>query len=478
MKYHSHKNKQGGFTLFFAVMAVSIVISIGITLSIIALKETSLAGIRRESQLAYYAAEAGTACAMYHILENLKTNPAPAEIIMNCNNTSATYSAAAGYSHYFDFESPYQYRASTTLTSYNGGTTWDISSEGLNRRGLATIKLLRSQKVRIGKGAIGSANDVMILVDHSGSICPTASPTWNNGVYYPANEQQNCSYHQAMRNSVLSLIDKINPDPASASANRLGLLTFAGVGQQVNNNSSMGYDPSFGKPRLQTHLNATKLASKDYIASSSGYLKISYNDGTNITDSLRIAGCELNGKALDAAAYESNCTTSDPNPPTDPISGTGTHDRPDNNYPDTIILFTDGANNVYNNAGNRIELQWTNTPNACGLAWEQVIAQAKQLKDPDNDGIDNNTANSVKIYVVGVGTEMKNKACGGPFTGTGPSYSDYTKVRVETILRDKVASKVNGVGQFYYVNTYDESTLVDTFNTIVQAAGLSVTVIE
>jgi Tfp pilus assembly protein PilX len=484
MQYQpKYKNKQGGFTLFFAVMAVSIVISIGITLSIIALKETSLAGIRRESQLAYYAAESGTSCATYYLLEALKTNSAPTSITMECNyipgvlNSQMVYNfgsqTGVSITKTFDFEAPYLYTASTTLTRLNNGVSWDIASEGFNRRGLATVKLLRSQKINITGSSTGSANDVMILVDHSGSICMDNPKAWENGVYYPSRERQNCEYHVAMRNSVLKLIDLINPDPTSISANRLGMITFAGVGQQVNGNSNQcmppytspctadqKYNPDFGKPKLQAHLNATTTTLKNIIQrDASNYLRISYNDGTNLADPLRIAACELTGKALNAANYESDCTTSDPNPANDPVSTNGTHDRPDNNYPDTVILFTDGANNVYNNNGTRVELEWTNVTNACSLAWEQVIAQAQALK-----------AAGIKIIVVGVGDQMNTKACGGTLSAT----QYYKEVRVSVLLQEKIASNK----QYYYVDTYNEGKLIDTFNKIVRSTGLSIKVIE
>jgi hypothetical protein len=49
---------------------------------------------------------------------------------------------------------------------------WDIISDGINRSGNVAVKTLRSQK--IGNHSLLlhiPANDVMILIDHSGSIC-------------------------------------------------------------------------------------------------------------------------------------------------------------------------------------------------------------------------------------------------------------------------------------------------------------------
>src|SRR4051812_11007346 len=111
-----HKTKQKGFALFYAIVVISIVVSIGISLSLIAVKETSLSRVRRESQFAYYASESGTSCLMYYLMIRLNAVPNAPDVTTHCNGDIAgkTYSAGTP-SNYFDYEDPYLYRASTTV---------------------------------------------------------------------------------------------------------------------------------------------------------------------------------------------------------------------------------------------------------------------------------------------------------------------------------------------------------------------------
>ncbi len=64
MKNLSYK-KQKGFTLLFAVLLSTLIISIGATIMSIALRQTLLSGTSRESQYAFYAANTVLECAFY-----------------------------------------------------------------------------------------------------------------------------------------------------------------------------------------------------------------------------------------------------------------------------------------------------------------------------------------------------------------------------------------------------------------------------
>jgi hypothetical protein len=58
-------NKQRGFTLLLASLIASILLAVGLSMFTIAQKEIILSGLGRESQYAFYAADAGTECALY-----------------------------------------------------------------------------------------------------------------------------------------------------------------------------------------------------------------------------------------------------------------------------------------------------------------------------------------------------------------------------------------------------------------------------
>lgn len=65
MNKHTHISKKKGFAMLFAVLVSSVLISIGISIFNITIKELSLSSSGRESQFAFYAADTGMECALY-----------------------------------------------------------------------------------------------------------------------------------------------------------------------------------------------------------------------------------------------------------------------------------------------------------------------------------------------------------------------------------------------------------------------------
>lgn len=59
------RNSQSGFALLLAVLISTIVLAIGISILNLSLKEYVFSGIGRESEIAFYAADAGMECALY-----------------------------------------------------------------------------------------------------------------------------------------------------------------------------------------------------------------------------------------------------------------------------------------------------------------------------------------------------------------------------------------------------------------------------
>jgi hypothetical protein len=60
------KNNKAGYTLLFAVLVSSLVLAIGISILTISKKEFLLATSARESTSAFYSADSGLECAIYH----------------------------------------------------------------------------------------------------------------------------------------------------------------------------------------------------------------------------------------------------------------------------------------------------------------------------------------------------------------------------------------------------------------------------
>lgn len=59
------KNKRNGFTLLLSLLVISIILSVSFGVFDVMTKELKLSGIGRESQISFYAADAGIECAYF-----------------------------------------------------------------------------------------------------------------------------------------------------------------------------------------------------------------------------------------------------------------------------------------------------------------------------------------------------------------------------------------------------------------------------
>ena len=77
-----------GFTVLFAVIVSSLILALGLGIVAITMKEVKLSGSGRDSQLAFYAADSGSECAMYHDIVNgvFPTSTSPTFNLEKCNN--------------------------------------------------------------------------------------------------------------------------------------------------------------------------------------------------------------------------------------------------------------------------------------------------------------------------------------------------------------------------------------------------------
>ncbi|MDP1624899.1 MAG: hypothetical protein Q8L64_03945 [bacterium] len=65
VKYTEARKNQGGFAMLFAVLTSSVLLSIGLSIFNLTIKEIVLSSSGRESQFAFYAADTGIECAFY-----------------------------------------------------------------------------------------------------------------------------------------------------------------------------------------------------------------------------------------------------------------------------------------------------------------------------------------------------------------------------------------------------------------------------
>jgi len=78
---HTPHTKQKGFTLLFAVLVSTLVISISATITSIAMRQTILSGTSRESQYAYYAASTALECAHYWDKRGVMDQNKPSQVV-------------------------------------------------------------------------------------------------------------------------------------------------------------------------------------------------------------------------------------------------------------------------------------------------------------------------------------------------------------------------------------------------------------
>ncbi len=95
-----------GFALLFAVLAASLLLSIGLSIFLLTVKELALSSYTRDSQFSFYAADSGAECALYW---DLKQN-------QSVGGTFAT-------SSYYGGVSPYQINCGNTTVALVLGPT-------------------------------------------------------------------------------------------------------------------------------------------------------------------------------------------------------------------------------------------------------------------------------------------------------------------------------------------------------------------
>jgi hypothetical protein len=64
-KNRKYKNIRGGFTILYAILIATVVLTIGLSLLEVLTQQVSLSGAQRESGLSFYTADSGLECALY-----------------------------------------------------------------------------------------------------------------------------------------------------------------------------------------------------------------------------------------------------------------------------------------------------------------------------------------------------------------------------------------------------------------------------
>ncbi|MBL7045639.1 MAG: hypothetical protein ISR99_01215 [Parcubacteria group bacterium] len=97
------KIKNKGFTLLLAVLVSSLLLSIGLGIFNITIKEVLLSSIGRESQFAFYAADTGIECALYWNDKQSKFSTTTPSTV-TCGGTTVSDGGGVGFDTPMIFE--------------------------------------------------------------------------------------------------------------------------------------------------------------------------------------------------------------------------------------------------------------------------------------------------------------------------------------------------------------------------------------
>lgn len=487
---NKQRNKQAGLTLFIAIIIISVVGSIGLSLSLIASKQFTLSKTRRESQAAYYAAEAGMQCTLYWLLGDRETfSTTQVSKPIRCDDQGNLISPAigkldVGVEKEFEFNySGYPFHSKVKVTALANGN-YQIESEGYNKQlfGGNGVTLQRAQKVEVVSGFETIPHDIMFVVDNSGSIDginasgnPTRFPP--RSVCASAGISP-CLWSEflknAVSNQVTEITDKITT-PGTAGGFRVGLVNFAG---EVPATKSLYKRSTYVAAEIGSSASTLQSVIRTTIGSD--------KSGTNMPTGLLLASLELENrkrvhypKVGTPPVVDSRCIGPGPghwyryceqgltfnNETSDPSAGA----RNSADVPKIVILITDGGSDYVISpdpgggscSGGPTGIPChSNTTAHGGTSFDTLMSTARiaeQLRDDED----------ITIFVVGVA--LAAEFCPA---GPGATWSDGDCSRY---LETQIASQGTPYQTYYGIDDY--SKLKDTLRKIFSSGVFSVKVI-
>lgn len=96
-----------GFAMLFTVLIISLILSISLGISNITLKQTILSSLAKDSQIAFYQADAAIECGMYYDTNDtfpLGTEVSGATTQITCGNNTFDIDYTVSYDDYFVFK--------------------------------------------------------------------------------------------------------------------------------------------------------------------------------------------------------------------------------------------------------------------------------------------------------------------------------------------------------------------------------------
>jgi hypothetical protein len=103
-----HQTKKEGFALLYSVVIISLILTIAISISNTSYKQTILSSLAKDSQIAFYQADAGAECGMYYDLVlnqfPLGTVVAGAPATISCGTKTLALASGDSGDDYFVYE--------------------------------------------------------------------------------------------------------------------------------------------------------------------------------------------------------------------------------------------------------------------------------------------------------------------------------------------------------------------------------------
>ena len=128
-KKNINGNHNNGFTLLMATLISSLVLSLGISIFNIVIKELTLSSYGRDSQFAFYAADTGAECALFWDIKERAFATSSVSTI-ECNGQTIQGVGGSGNSTFTLNFPPETYCAVVDVIKNDGNTT--VESRGYN----------------------------------------------------------------------------------------------------------------------------------------------------------------------------------------------------------------------------------------------------------------------------------------------------------------------------------------------------------
>ncbi|MEK7589834.1 MAG: hypothetical protein AAB475_01100 [Patescibacteria group bacterium] len=142
MNFESKIKKHKGFAMLYAVLVSSILLSIGLAIFNLTVKELLLSSLGRDSQFAFYAADTGAECALYWDFQGDAFASSTPAANINCANEDRVVTSinlgGGAYRRTFEMDfSPEPYCTIVSVTKYDSPRRTIVEARGYNTCNIA-----------------------------------------------------------------------------------------------------------------------------------------------------------------------------------------------------------------------------------------------------------------------------------------------------------------------------------------------------